>query len=215
MTWIPASVARHMPGRCWAGRNGYEADGIVIHHTVGGDGRATANWSVSQDHKSWHFTVFRDGRAAQHVSIDRAAQHAGGSEWTYRGESDYHVNAYTIGIELANWGRLFRRDGQWYGECGGTLVLYGGPTPIGATLQYQNGHEVMAFWEPYPAAQIDGLKRLIAELDGRGIPPRLVGHEEIHMPYGSGRKTDPGPLFPWHEFNREPRTRSVIHGPHD
>ncbi len=38
-------------------------------------------------------------------------------------------------------------------------------------------------------------------------PLTLVGHEDIAMPLG--RKTDPGPLFPWHEF----RMTTILAGP--
>jgi N-acetylmuramoyl-L-alanine amidase len=52
--------------------------------------------------------------------------------------------------------------------------------------------------QPYPDPQIDAVVDLCVELCGR-FPSitleRIVGHEHIAVP--AGRKTDPGPHFPW------------------
>jgi N-acetylmuramoyl-L-alanine amidase len=52
-----------------------------------------------------------------------------------------------------------------------------------------NGHE------PFPAAQIDRLIRLLTDLTARWHIPRaqIIGHEDL----APSRKDDPGPLFPW------------------
>ena len=49
--------------------------------------------------------------------------------------------------------------------------------------------------EPYPAAEIDSLLRLLADLRERYSLPaaNFLGHSDI----APTRKTDPGPLFPW------------------
>lgn len=59
---------------------------------------------------------------------------------------------------------------------------------IGIELD-NNGHE------PFPAAQVDALLALLADLQARyDIPPEnIVGHSDVAL----GRKVDPGPLFPW------------------
>jgi N-acetylmuramoyl-L-alanine amidase len=61
------------------------------------------------------------------------------------------------------------------------------------------GIELVGFaTQPYPDVQIDALVALCVELCGR-YPAitldRIVGHEHIAVP--AGRKTDPGPHFPW------------------
>jgi N-acetylmuramoyl-L-alanine amidase len=61
------------------------------------------------------------------------------------------------------------------------------------------GIELVGFAaRPYPDAQIDALVALCVELGAR-YPAitldRIVGHEHIAVP--AGRKTDPGPHFPW------------------
>lgn len=50
-------------------------------------------------------------------------------------------------------------------------------------------------WDPYPAAQMDGLLGLLGWLgeahpECRGV---VAGHEDV----APGRKRDPGPAFPW------------------
>jgi len=50
-------------------------------------------------------------------------------------------------------------------------------------------------WAPFPSAQVEAVALLIKDIVGRhAIPPhRIVGHGDI----APGRKSDPGPLFPW------------------
>lgn len=50
-------------------------------------------------------------------------------------------------------------------------------------------------FQPYPEAQIRAVIALVRDIVKRhGIPPhRVVGHSDI----APGRKSDPGPLFPW------------------
>lgn len=55
------------------------------------------------------------------------------------------------------------------------------------------GHEIG--YEPFPAAQIDALMRLLPQIMQRhGIKPEgVIGHSDI----APERKLDPGPTFPW------------------
>lgn len=89
-------------------------------------------------------------------------------------------NPNSIGIELVNRGRY----PHWW----------------------DSRHQQMT--EPYPTAQIDALRALLAQLrlDFLGLR-RIAGHEELDtalMPASDDgslqvrRKLDPGPCFPWH-----------------
>jgi len=94
-------------------------------------------------------------------------------------------NVDSIGIELVNLGRF----PHWW----------------------DSRHQEMA--EPYPAAQVAALRRLLGEL--RTQFPRLrdiAGHEDLDtrmVPATDDasrsvrRKLDPGPLFPWQEVLRD------------
>ena len=69
---------------------------------------------------------------------------------------------------------------------------------IGIELQnggYLAGYSLNGEWPQYPDAQIDALNELLAQLMAKYSIPlnRIIGHEDI----APGRKTDPGPAFPW------------------
>ena len=69
---------------------------------------------------------------------------------------------------------------------------------IGIELQnggYLAGYALTGFWPKFPDVQIDALKELLAQLMAKHSIPlaRIIGHEDI----APGRKTDPGPAFPW------------------
>ena len=96
---------------------------------------------------------------------------------------------YLIGED----GRLYQlvADGAraWHAGAGrwGTLVALNS-TSIGIEIDNARG-------EPYPAAQIGTLLRLLEDLTGRfGIPrTQVIAHADM----APTRKVDPGPLFPW------------------
>lgn len=114
-----------------------------------------------------------------HWYIDRD-----GSTWQYvpHGRIAHHVrghNPRSIGIELVNTGRY--------------------PDWLDSRRQ--------AMAEPYPAAQIDALLRLLQRLRQELPDLRLVaGHEDLDTEEVAAsddptlrvrRKRDPGPMFPW------------------
>lgn len=116
-----------------------------------------------------------------HYYIDRD-----GSSWRYVPGTRvaHHVrgfNPHSIGIELVNLGRY----PHWWHADRQTMT------------------------EPYPAAQINALRALLAQL--RSEFPNLrdiAGHEDLdlaRLPASDDpsrdvpRKLDPGPLFPWAE----------------
>jgi len=56
-------------------------------------------------------------------------------------------------------------------------------------------------WYPYPSAQIEAVGKLARDIVQRHRirPVRVIGHSDI----ATGRKSDPGPLFPWERLYRE------------
>jgi N-acetylmuramoyl-L-alanine amidase len=171
-------------------------DGVVIHYTGGGSGRRTAQWIATDNNcrVSWHFIICRDGHTIQQVPLDHAAWHAGLSEWPHSsGETYSNANDYAIGIELANRGPLIAdsRMGLSY-ESHGELVR----------VRNGNARNIDGqFWEEYTDEQLAALDTLLIDLAEAGVPTRLFGHNEIAVP--RGRKTDPGPLFPWDRYRYE------------
>jgi len=193
-----------------------EPEACIIHYTAGTRASGSVSWFANHESKvSAHFVVSRKGDVTQCVPLDRAAWHAGVSEMPDKdGEMRGNVNKRTIGIELANLGYLVKGSGdKFYYEIGRRTFKYRGDLrPVRAELTYDNGVTVEGWWEPFPDAQIAGLKSLLEEiaLAGHEDAARVLwGHEEIAIPFAS-RKRDPGPLFPWSVFEREPSTRRTI-----
>lgn len=185
----------------------------VIHYTASRDDDSPLAWLRREESQaSAHFLIGRTGIVIQLVPLDRAAWHAGVSEWRHRGETLSNVNDYSVGIELCNAGLLTRLGDSLYGvEVGRRVVPYSGPPPVQATLIYDDGRRVHGYWEPYREEQMQALGHLLEDLGAAGYELELVGHEEIAMP--CGRKIDPGPAFEWERLRRPAdsrRTRAMV-----
>lgn len=64
--------------------------------------------------------------------------------------------------------------------------------------------------DPYPAEQLDACAQWVASRCALHsiTPDRIFGHADVSVP--PGRKTDPGPDFPWAEFRT--RVRALLAG---
>jgi len=141
----------------------------------------------------------------QLVPLSKKAWHAGYSEaiMPSTGEMESNANRFTIGVEFANHGLLeHHSDGYFYYYIGSSRYLYRRDAqPTRAKLVYDVGYSIFGYWEPYRTAQIVAAARLIEDIENACCRRlQIVGHEDIAMPMG--RKSDPGPLFPWDQFNR-------------
>lgn len=211
------------PSPNFSSRGGLDVVGTVIHYTADGPEWDPVRWlRMPESRASAHFVIDREGDVTRLVKLSKKAWHAGASEWIYEGEPRRDVSAYTIGIELANAGRLFKEGGKFWWEAGREMRRYRGPDPVEATLRFDTGHEVTSWWEPFSEPLLDSLERLLHKLRRIGYAAaanNLIGHEEISGPgvRGDRFKTDPGPLFPWGRFGRDGgrRTEAVLIGPPD
>jgi N-acetylmuramoyl-L-alanine amidase len=202
-----------VPSPNHSSRGGLEVVGTVIHYTADGPEWNPIRWLADAAARaSAHFVIERDGQITRLVSLRRKAWHAGYSFADYKGSRRRDVSAFTIGVELANAGRLIKNGDRFYWQPGrGDPREFDGPTPIEASLVYPDGTEVVGHWEPFPNIQIDALAALLLKMQGMGYgraAQNLIGHDEISGPdvRTDGRfKTDPGPLFPWQKFQRNPR----------
>lgn len=165
-------------------RNRATIDTILVHYTAGSTG--SVKWLCNPDAKaSAHFVIDRAGVITQLVDLSESAWHAGLAEMPDGTRRDV-INAYSIGIELENWGKSETRK----------------PGMVEDTLTFRNGVKVKAFWEPYPEPQISALAWLVAELKKDHPIKHLLGHQDVARPMGD-RKFDPGPLFPWPRIRAE------------
>lgn len=100
---FPADRLKRSPNH---GKRAYgQIDAIVLHATAdGGHEFGAENWMANpKSQVSAHLHIRRDGSVTRHVSDDRAAWHAGKSEWAGR----TGLNEWSLGWEIAN-----RNDGK-------------------------------------------------------------------------------------------------------
>lgn len=188
-------------------RGGFKVTGIVIHYTGDGPDWNPVKWlCMPAARASSHYVIERDGTIHRLVKLTDKAWHAGSSEMMHEGEMTANANQFTIGIELANCGKLIEKGGRFYWNDGVNDRLYRGDKPVYAEMEYDDGTVIKHFWEPYHYKQLDALGSLLVHLRNIGYEEaagNLIGHEEIAMPMG--RKSDPGPLFPWARYQRDTR----------
>lgn len=163
---------------------------LVMHYTASGTLRGTVNWfnNPAAD-ASAHLVIGHDGSIAQMGRFNQRLWHAGRSR--FRGRTNF--NAFSIGIEIVNWGKLSRMPRGWASWTG---------TVVSAERVVVARHKLdsrTVGWEVFDAAQLDAaLESSRAICAHYGIPPnRVVGHDDIS---GYRGKRDPGPAFELERF---------------
>ena len=96
---------------------------IVMHHTAGWpDGKGSVSWLCNPDAKaSAHLVINHDGEATQLVPFNLRAWHAGASSSRYNNQLPNDIG---IGVELANPGRLVKRDDGRYEQRGNSGMVF-------------------------------------------------------------------------------------------
>ncbi len=158
-------------------------DTIVIHYTAGPGAESAINTLKDTDVKaSAHVVVGSDGKLTQLVPFHKIAWHAGKSAWFDR----KGLNKYSIGIEIANAGRLEKSGNTWRSWFGKT---YPEEEVVEAVHRNESGP---SWWHRYTEEQISAVYELCKTLMKSYEIRFILGHEEI----SPGRKIDPGPAFP-------------------
>jgi N-acetyl-anhydromuramyl-L-alanine amidase AmpD len=157
---------------------------IVVHDTADReDPKDTIRWFQNPKSKvSAHFVVGRDGSITQMVECNRAAWHAGKSSW--QGRSG--CNAFAIGIEIKNPGKLTRR-----GDV--AVAWFGDSWPLALLAEKSTKAHGAGWWLPYTPAQILAVQELIEALV-KAYP--TITDVAAHWEISPGRKVDTNPLFP-------------------
>jgi len=159
---------------------------LVMHFTSGGF-EGAVSWLCQAEAKvSAHLVIADDGRVVQLVPFDRAAWHAGPSQW--RGCTS--MNSSSIGIELANWGDMIEGGPGAY-HVGKTLV----PDARVLVARHKNGGP-MTPWHRYTDVQLATALAVAKALEAAYGFEDVCGHEDI----APNRKVDPGPAFPLASF---------------
>lgn len=169
-------------------------DFVIIHYTGShGTYKSSTDWAADPKSKvSWHLTVGRKGEINQHIDGFRTVLwHAGQSEWnaTNVGKLYKSLNRYSIGIEIANAGKLTQNEkGKW-------VSTYGKVFTDDNVFIADDG----TGWEKFTNEQIETVCAVALVLAEEYNCVDILGHNEI----SPGRKIDPGPAFPLLKLREE------------
>jgi N-acetylmuramoyl-L-alanine amidase len=164
---------------------------IVMHYTASPDMMSAVRWLRNPiAEASAHIVIGREGEIAQLVPFNKWSWHAGESWYNYKDEEFSGLNRYSIGIELANAGRLERQAGKWMPWYKGAID----PEFVHIAKHEKGGGDFG--WHTYTTEQI--LVATLVCVTLRETYPILdvIGHDDISYP----RKVDPGPAFPMFSF---------------
>lgn len=157
---------------------------LVLHYTASGDNRdGDEKYFQKRAAKaSAHIVIERDGEVTQCVPFNKKAWHAGRSVW--KGKTN--CNAFSIGIEIDNWGLLTKRaDGSFISHTG-TVI------PKEKVMEAPNKLGRGRYWEIYDPRQLESLREVVKTiLETYPSITEIVGHEDI----SPRRKIDPGPAL--------------------
>lgn len=168
---------------------------LVIHYTAGRSGQSSVNHFKNPSAKaSAHLVIDRSGQTWQLVPFNRAAWHAGVSQW----EGRNGVNGFSIGIELDNAGKLQKVGSEYQGWFG---ARYGEGDVVHA--MHKHGIEKQ-YWHAYTEPQLAMLMDIAALLVETYNLRDIIGHDDI----APVRKVDPGPAFPMSSFKSRVLGRS-------
>lgn len=163
---------------------------LVMHYTAGRNARESIDFlATKKAAASAHVVIGRDGKITQMVPFDRVAWHAGKSRW----EGIVGLNAYSLGIELDNAGKLKRAGGKWRAVFGAVI-----PDAEVAEAVHKNEKKegIVRGWHEYAPKQLEAALELAALLVSHYGLKDVIGHDDI----SPGRKQDPGPAFPMESF---------------
>lgn len=158
-------------------------DTLVLHATDGSNAMSSAQYLARKDTSvSAHLVISRTGNVIQILPFNIRGWHAGVSKWQER----VGLNNYSIGIELANAGRLHRRKGRFFTWFNQEVM------PDQVYCRVEQGHA--EYWQRFPREQVDCLVEVCQLLVSRYLIKYVLRHSDI-----TDRKVDPGPAFPFEE----------------
>lgn len=166
---------------------------IVLHDTAGRLTKGNSvDWFCSSDcGTSAHVVIERDGSITQVVPFNRVAFHAGKS--SYNGKSVRgSCNAFSIGIEIVNPGKLDKDGKAWFHK----------PSEAGFAGTERRGTKEhgVGWWMGYTPEQIDTVSNLCQALVAE-YPS--ITDISTHWYISPGRKVDTNPLFPLEQVRQQ------------
>jgi N-acetylmuramoyl-L-alanine amidase len=160
---------------------------LIEHYTATYGASSPISWLADKDSQvSAHLVIDKEGVVTQLAPFDAVCWHAGASTW--KGLNG--MNQYSIGIEIVNSGILSPKGGKYYSADGHEVTSY---------QRLKNKLGLQAVWENYPDKQIDTVAAVSKALQSHYSLKEIIGHEDV----SPGRKTDPGPAFPWDKIRSQ------------
>lgn len=142
-------------------------------------GTTTNPEALCKNEVSAHYVISESGEVFQLVEEEFAAYHAGVSFWN----GVKNINNHSIGIEHENIGYNWLNKDKF---------------PIERAAKVEGSDETWCqFTEPQIQATVELCKQIIKQHNIK--PYNIVGHSDI----ACGRKSDPGPMFPWKRLAEE------------
>ena len=170
-----------------------DPDIIVAHHTGGWpDGEGSISWLCNPESQaSAHLVIAHDGKTTQLVKFDLKAWHAGSSSSSYHGQSP---NSISVGVELANPGRLVDVGGGKYAQDGNPSMVYDGAE---WGIRWIEGSFDKGFYIPFSDAQqlahVEIGRLLVREYE--------MSDTTTHQLVDPTRKVDPHPGYSLAAYN--------------
>ena len=166
---------------------------IVMHHTGGWpNGEGSVSWLCnSEANASAHLVINDKGKTTQLVPFNIKAWHAGSSTSSYRGQSP---NSISIGIELANPGRLVKINDTQYAQDGNPRMVFDGDE---WGIQWFEAEWDKGFYIPFTDAQQN------AALEIGRVLVKEYGLDDTttHQRCDPTRKVDPHPGYDLNAYN--------------
>ncbi|MBI4441638.1 N-acetylmuramoyl-L-alanine amidase [Candidatus Woesearchaeota archaeon] len=160
-------------------------DYLIIHCTEGPSAQSAIG-ALQDRGLSIHYIIERDGRVLKETPEGKVAYHAGNSRIS-------NMNARSIGIELVNWGEVYKKKNGYYVTP--KLIKYN-PEKYGDPVSGRN-----KLWAPYTKEQMESLAALTIDICQRNKIPtdrkHVLGHEDV------ADKQDPGAAFNWPWYIKE------------
>lgn len=166
---------------------------IVMHHTGGWpDGKGSISWLCnSAANASAHLVINYEGHTTQLVPFNVKAWHAGFSTSSYRGSSP---NSISVGIELANPGRLVKINDTQYAQDGNPDMVYNGDE---WGVQWFEAEWDKGFYIPFSDAQ----KLATIEIGKLLVHEYGMSDTTTHQRCDPTRKVDPHPGYNLDAYN--------------
>jgi N-acetylmuramoyl-L-alanine amidase len=163
---------------------------IIIHYTAGGSARSAINtFKNDANDVSAHLVIGHDGDITQMGKFDERLFHAGASKW--KGISG--LNSHSVGIEIANWGKLTEGPTGWKSWAGTAIS-----DDRVILAEHRNFPGATHGWEIFDEAQIAATAAAVSAIAkeyGLGADA-VLGHDDI----SPTRKVDPGPAWDMDRF---------------